>query len=191
MNIEQIGTDGIIISLCDRDMEEFDVTFESLSFSEEHSREVLKKLMYFASVKTGIRFNDKKVLIEAMRYDHGCILLMTVSERKQKRRVYRIKGRSQTYTFIFDDVESFIACIKTLYRILGKNVRSSAYLFGKHYCLVLHSAILEEDQINLVSEFFAKYKTGKLFPAILEEHAKKIASKQAVGQIGCHFCENK
>ena len=49
MNIEKIDTSRIIISLCAGDMEKYDITFESLNFSETHSKTVLKEIMACAS----------------------------------------------------------------------------------------------------------------------------------------------
>lgn len=187
MNIEQIGSDGVIISLCDKDMEKFDVTFESLDYSEEHSRNVLKELMQFASVKTGINFHNKKILIEAMKYDHGCLILFTVSEKNKKRKIYKIIGRSEEYTFIFENTESFLACIKMLYQIFGKNIKSSAYIMNNNYYIILHSVILDKNKLGLISEFSCDYQRGKLLPALLYEHGEKIAYKNAIEMIGCYL----
>ena len=90
MNIEQIDDSRVLITLCDEDMKSYSVSFDTMSLSDEHTKKVLKQLMYYASDKTGISFEKKHILIEALKYEHGCILLFTVSE-KGKRKIYKIK----------------------------------------------------------------------------------------------------
>ena len=72
MNIEKIDTSRILISLCAGDMERYAVTFESLNFSETHSKRVLKEIMAYAAEKTGVDFDNKRIVIEALKYEKGC-----------------------------------------------------------------------------------------------------------------------
>ena len=100
MNIEQIDESRVLITLCDEDMESYSVSFESLSLSDNHTRRVLKKLMYYASDRTGIKKKKKHILIEALKYEHGCLLLFSciqalylMNDSRFASSVYFRKGR--------------------------------------------------------------------------------------------------
>lgn len=185
MNIEQIDNSRIIISLCSKDMENFSVKFENLSLSDLQSRKVLKEILYYASSKTGISFKNKKIFIEAMQYENGCILLITLSDKNKKRKTYRIKKYKDFYIFIFDSVDSFLDCIKAIYNIHGNRYFSYAFVSNNIYHLVIQStSILKSNYIKTISEFSTEIKRGKIYFEMLKEHAKTIASRNAVETIG-------
>ena len=184
MNIEQIDTSRIIISLADKDMEQFSVTFETLSLDELHSREVLKELLNYASIKTGVSFNDKKILIEAMQYEHGCILLITFNDNK-KRKIYRIKRCIDSYIFTFGSVEDFLSCIKAVYNIKDNKFLSSAFVYNGFYYLSIQSAsALKNKYLRTISEFCLQTNRGNICLASLREHAKLLSDKNAIETIG-------
>ena len=187
MNIEQIDTSRIIISLADKDMEKFSVTFETLDFDERHSREVLTELLRCASLKTGISFKDKKILIEAMQYKHGCLLLITVKD-KNKRKIYRIKSYTDSYIFTFPDVDDFLACIKALYHIKTNKFFSSAFVYNGLYYLAIQSpSALKTKYLRTISEFSTQTKRGEICLALLREHAHLLCDKNAIETIGKQF----
>lgn len=185
MNIEQIDTSRIIISLADKDMEKFSVTFETLSLDELHSREVLKELLYYASVKTGISFKNKKILIEAMQYEHGCILLITISDKNKKRKIYRIKSYTDSYIFTFGSAEDFLSCIQAVYNIKDNKFYSSAFTDSGLYYLVIQSpSALKSKYLKTISEFSTQTKRGEICLAALREHATLLCDKNATETIG-------
>ena len=114
MNIEKINSEKLLISLCDKELEEYNLTYEGLSFTDSRSKRVIQELLIRAESKTGMKLNGKKLMIEAMKYDHGCILLVTVVNRR-KRKIYSIKSRSNSYVFSFTSAEELLACIEQLY----------------------------------------------------------------------------
>ncbi len=182
MNIEQIDNSRILISLADKELESYSVTFENLSLSETHSRTVLKELLHYASVKTGISFQNKKILIEALKYEHGCLLLLTVSKI---RKTYHIRHCSNAYTFTFSNAENFLACIKALYRMQPDRFLSSAFSYHQTYFLVIRSSSpLKPGYINTINEFAVSCKRGNVFIAFLMEHAKLLKHHHAVQNIG-------
>lgn len=185
MNIEQIDTSRIIISLADKDMEHYSVSFETLNLDEFHSREVLKELLYYASVKTGISFKNKKILIEAMQYEHGCLLLITVSDKNKKRKIYRIKSYTDSYIFTFGSVEDFLSCIQAVYNIKDNKFFSSAFADGCLYYLAIQSAsALKAKYLRTISEFSTQTNRGEICLAALREHATLLCDKTAIETIG-------
>lgn len=184
MNVEQIDSSRIIISLCNKDMENFSVTFESLNLSDIHSKKVIKQILYYASSKTGISLENKKVLIEAMKYENGCILLITFADKNKKRKTYYIKKRSD-YIFMFDNVNDFLDCIKAVYQLKEKRYLSSAFLLdNKYYLAIQPTSTLKNRFIQTIKEFSSQNNSGKFKFEILKEHAFAISEFNAVETIG-------
>ena len=125
MKIEQIDRTRILISLGEADLKNYSVTFESLSLSEEHSRQVLRELLHTASSRTGISFHNKRIVIEALKYEHGCLLLLTLSSRSGKKKRYRLRFHHSLYLFRFECAEHLLSCIAALYPLPRQNVSSS------------------------------------------------------------------
>lgn len=188
MNIEQIDNSRIIVSLCNKDMERFSVTFETLNISDLHSRKVLKEILCYASIQTGISLKNKKILIEAMQYEQGCILLITLTDKNRKRKIYRIKNRSDLYIFTFDNVDNFLGCIKAIYNINENRYSSSAFVSNNRYYLVIQpTATLKSKYLQTITEFSTGIKRGKINFEILKEHSSVISSQNAIELIGKHL----
>ena len=139
MNIEQIDSRRILISMTENELEDYSITFEALSLSEKQTQRVLKELMDRAAQRTGISFRDKRVLIEALKYEKGCIFLLTVSDKNRKRRIFRIKFCNESYMFLFKDAESLLSCIQALYRMNTGRLVSTVYFYRRQYYLVIKS----------------------------------------------------
>ena len=92
MTVEQIDSSKVLISLCNEDLTEYSLRFDTMSFNDPHSRRILNKLLTIACGKTGIKQEkDKSMLVEAMPHSNGCLILLTMNHKKKKRTVYRIK----------------------------------------------------------------------------------------------------
>ena len=183
MNIEQIDTSKILISLCDRDMENYNVTYESLGMRDIRSRGFIKELLHFAEDKTGVPLSGKRLLIEAMKYEHGCLLLVTVGRPSYGRR-YRIKCRSGTYTFRFDSAEDLLSCIEQLCLSCSRLPPSSVTTDSEHYWLILHSAMPDKIYMNIIREFSSFFIRSNVYAVSLLEHTRLISDGNAIHQIG-------
>lgn len=185
MNIEMLDKTRILISLCDKDLENYSVSFESLDITEKSSRRLLRMLMDNASMQTGVSFRNKSIVIEAMKFEHGCLLLITVSDSVKKRRTYRIKYYNDSYIYVFGDAGSLLSCIAELYRMGCSRPSSSVYLYNGRYYLVINSpTALGARYINMIREFCFSEKKGGISSAVLAEHGKAVALKNAVDTIG-------
>ena len=182
MTVERIDTERILILLCEQDFEKYEITFEGLNFFETHSKAVLTDIIKSASKSAGIDFRDKKIFIEALQYDKGCMLLLTLSK---KRKIYRVRYYSKTYIFQFNSAESFLSCIKAAYRLNGDKFISSAFLYDNRYYLVINTLSgLGENYINTFGEFCTGTKRGEVYSAFLREHGKPLKLHNAVQSIG-------
>lgn len=184
MNIEQLDPARILISLCNQDLEQYDVTFDTLDWKERHSRNVIRELLHYAADVTGINLNQKKLMIEALRYDNGCLLLVTIRESPHRKR-YRIRRYHQANAFWFSDLDHFLSCIKALYRFPAIRYPSSAFSDKKGYYLIIHSTEgIQSGYLHTVMEFCSGKVNGKWLPAVLSEHGTVLARKNAIQRIG-------
>ena len=183
MNIEKINSEKLLISLCDKELEEYNLTYEGLSFSDNRSKRVIEELLIRAEGKTGMKLNGKKLMIEAMKYDHGCILLVTVVNR-HKRKIYSIKSRSNNYAFRFDCAEELLACIEQLYRANETNKKSSILSDSRNYYLLLGNCIPSESFMRITGEYAKSVQSGKITCSALREKCNVIAAENALETVG-------
>ena len=115
MTIEQIDNERILIALCDEDMKSFSLEFESMTLSDSHVKEMIQRLLKFASKETGISVKNKKMLIEAIPYINGCLFLITLTQKAHKRKIYKIKN-ARPIIIGFIDAEDMLRCISVVYK---------------------------------------------------------------------------
>ena len=192
MNIQQLDTERILISLSQNDMAHCCISFDDLSMSDEHSSRVLKQLMIKAAASTGASFSGKQVIIEAMKYDSGCLLLITLKDKAHKRKVYRVSRARDIISFSFGNAEDFLRCMAALYRLGEKRIRSSAFLCENKYYLVINSYIaIKNNVVRTAMEFAVCKADGRVFAAHLAEHGRMLASGNAIAQIGAPLTERR
>ncbi len=183
MNIEKINSEKLLISLCDKELEEYNLTYEGLSFADNQSKRVIQELLIRAESKTGMKLNGRKLMIEAMKYDRGCILLVTVVSR-HKRKVYSIKSRSNSYAFRFTDAEEMLSCIEQLY-IANERSRKSSILFdSRNYYLILGNSIPSDRFMRITREYANSVQTGKITCSALKEKCTVLAAENALELVG-------
>ncbi len=183
MNIEQLDQERILISLCDKEMEQYSVTFDQLDLYEKNSETMLRELLLNASEQTGISMKDKHILIEAMKFEHGCLLLITVSASK-KRKSYKVRRNTVFRTLIFDNADNLFGCIGAFSRIKVDTVSSSLLAYKNRYYLILSSSeSINDNIISTAYEFDADIRYGKNFTEFLYEHGSLLSAKNAVDEI--------
>ncbi len=182
MNIEQIDASKILISLCDKEMKDYNVSYETLGLRDLHARKVIHDLLSRAEHKTGMELHGKRLVIEAMKYDHGCLLLVTV-EHTETRKVYRIKSRSSSYAFRFHNAEDLLSCIEQLYRYSG-STRSTLLADDNCYYLLLPRLMSDDRILRIISEYTNYAAKGILTALSLKEHTKTLSSPNAISEIG-------
>ena len=164
MKIEQLDEKRILISLCDEEMQLYSVSFEELEPGETNSEVLLRELLLQAAEQTGIIIKNKHIMIEAMKFERGCLLLVTVSEKTGKRS-FRV-GHSTGYSrvLVFENAEALLGCICALSSM--KDFRCSSALLGykSRYYLVLRSSYpFEQGVINTAHEFDAAVREGRSY----------------------------
>lgn len=190
MTIEQIDSERMLIALCNEDMKSFSLEFESMTLSDPHVREIFQSLLNYASAETGISVKNKRMLIEAIPYKSGCLLLITLSQKKRERKIYRIKG-IHPLIFSFEEVEDLLRCVCELYKINTRKAYSDVYKFGEKYIMSIrpHSQIPRHFSAML-SEYGKRISGGSLTLSKIREYGKLIAKDNAIESIGISISSN-
>lgn len=84
MTIDKIKSNKILITLCDEDMRDFSLDYDTLSLYDSHSRKIPMRILQIACFKTDIEIKDKRMIVEALPTVDGCMLLLTVEDKKRK-----------------------------------------------------------------------------------------------------------
>ncbi len=179
MNIEQINTSRILISLCDKELREYDLTYETMDLKNEKARKVIMQLLSTAEDRTGIPLCSGRVMIEAMKYDHGCILLVTLI-RGRKGKTYRIAGRSSVYAFFFGDSETMLCCMEQLSLCGEGGKTSSLYLSPSGGYILICNAVARCAFVRIAGEYADAVRKGRVYCAALREKCRCLARGNAV-----------
>lgn len=184
MTIEQIDSTKVLISLCTEDMHDFALKYDSMSFNDEHSRKILKRLLMLACNKTGIEVHNKTMVIEALPHESGCLILITLKNRKSGRRIYKIKDKNKLLCCMFESSENFLSAISSLYKLNIHYYGNSAYFFSGKYYIIFMNASLPRRAKAILNEFAKMSICTKTFEARLSESGKLIAKADAISTVG-------
>lgn len=184
MTIKRLGEKRVLIHLQRKDMKNFALKYEKMSFCDDRSKLVLLRLIKLALDTQEFAF-PKRLLLEALPHNDGCLLLLTLDEKEQKRRTYRIKKQTEYPCFSFDNVDLLLTAIEKLYKTSKTFFNNSAYeLKGKYY-LVFDYPVIPKNGVAILSEYSDPVCFDKVFLAYLREHANVISSGNAIEHIGC------
>lgn len=183
MKISQISHDKVLISLCSDDMKNFDLDFYDMGFSDPHSKKILSRLLSLACTSNSIPTDNKKILCEALKSGDGCVLLVSLSDKKERTK-YRIKRIKEYPCYKFTDTENMLTTIEKLYNTDTLYYNNSAYLYNDSYYLVFDYPLVPKKAKEVLSEFAKKVKGSKTFIARLSESGKTISSGNAIVTIG-------
>lgn len=181
MTVDKIKSNKILITLGDDDMRDFSLDYNMLSLYDSHSRKILMRIVQVACFKTDIEIRNKRMLVEALPTVNGCMLLLTVEDRKGKR--YRLQGAGKANCYKAGDSKNFLDVIQLLYR---QNVccnKISAYELDGVYYLIFDYPAVPKRYKRILHEYCKKCGEN-IFASRLRETAREICRTNAVAVIG-------
>lgn len=187
MTIEQLDNKRIIIDLKTDDLDALGLKYETIGLKDPKTRKLLRRLMTLAGIKTGIDILDKSLYIEAMPYDMGCVLLITVNapRPKEEPKKYRIKKDLNYTMFTFENTDDFLTSVRSLYEQGHIFTGSMVYHYKDKYCLIIYAQSAIPSKIkNHLLEFSESSTTQKIAIARVLEHGQPIAKRHAIMYIG-------
>lgn len=187
MTISKIDETRLIIALEDKDMQTFNLRFDQFLWSDSKSRHVIKELLLLAKEKTGFCVKNKRLMIETLQRDNGCVILFTLLSDKSKkpRKIFKIKIKNDPLIYKFSDTESLLCAIERI--ITNKNrIKESCVLEYKqsYYLVVLADKGLSVNESAILSEYAKLTGNSNLAFASLKEHGNVICEKRAIETIG-------
>ena len=193
MILELVDESRLLIILSPEDMEDYELTFDSLDWHDSHSRSVIKGFLQMACRQKGFCPGNSRLLIEAVPDEEGCVLLVTMlPEEKTKRKTYRIKENHPVMTpflFRFDQAENLLAAVDRAYRQFyrAKNAAcsSSLYLWNDRYYLIVYGGKKLPCPVEiLLTEYGCYLGKGRQAAAQVLEYGKLLAGGDAVSLLG-------
>lgn len=193
MTIEQIDEKRIIIALCKKDMEVLSLEYETMGFKDPYSRRILKNLLSLAGKRTGMAVHNHTLMVEALPYDKGCIIMVTLVNDKTKRKRYRIKNsdkilKNKNIMYVFENSENFLTSAMHLYKCGTLLMGSKAFELDKKYYLIVKSKECPLKSLTILREYACKEIKSKLKIAYVKEHGNTVADSHAILRIGSAMC---
>lgn len=188
MTIEQLDTSKVLISLCNEDMENFELRFNDMSFCSEHSRKVLLRLMRLACMKTGVEMHKGAVLMEALPHQSGCLLLVTLME-KDKRKTYKVKRLRDFPCFVFDSAEELLSAAESLGSKDITLYKNSLWLYEGKYYLVFDYPAVHPVCAGVLCEYARKIQGTAVTISRIRESGKLLCPNNAMEFIFSSMCK--
>lgn len=186
MNINSPAEDKIIVELTEQDMLGLEITYEEMDYSTIETRRVIWTLLDEAGKALGRELDPtRKMIIEAMPKNGGCILSFTILENRKKYLPQKqlLKKHSQNIICEFDCIDSLYSAAKSL----GKDFypESSLYELGGKYRLIINSSENPVLIRSLLNEFGKVENACPLACGFTKEHWRELISENAIGRILC------
>ena len=190
MNIELLDEKRVLIDLCVEDMQLLSLEYKTLSMQSPNNRKIIKSLVKIAKVKTGLQPDENSaVYVEAMPYDGGCFILITLKATSKEQKKFRIVRKPFRKMFRFDNCENMLCAIEKLYLNKYRSYKSTLICKDDEYYLLISSPKPVEASVNIITNEYAisKYThTTKI--AHITENGKILAERNAVEKIGRAIC---
>ncbi|MBR2877274.1 MAG: adaptor protein MecA [Clostridia bacterium] len=118
MKIEAIGDEKILVALSDKDMNELDITYDEMDYSNIETRRVIWTILDEAKRSLGKNIDtDGKILIEVTQSDDGgcimCFTTMPFTDGKSRKKLI-MKKDAEPVIFKALDSDAFLDAIKVL-----------------------------------------------------------------------------
>ena len=181
MTTDKIKSNKILITLCDEDMRDFSLDYDTLSLYDSHSRKILMRILQIACFKTDIEIKDKRMIVDALPTVDGCMLLLTVEDKKRKK--YRLQNSKKCSCYDVGNSKNFLDVIQLLYK---QNVccnKNSAYEKDGVYYLIFDYPAVPKRFKRILHEYGVRCGDN-IFAANLRENAQEICRSNAIAVIG-------
>lgn len=193
MNIELLDEKRVLIDLCVEDMQLLSLEYKNLSMKSLNNRKVINNLVRIAKVKTGFHTGESTtVFVEAMPYEGGCFILITLKEDSDsKNKRYRVIRRKYRRMFIFDDCEAMLSAIEKIYPNHTNSCKSTLAIKDNiYYLLIFANNKINTTEEIIFSEFSKAKVQGNIEIAHILEHSRIISENNAIEKIGSALCKN-
>ncbi len=164
----QIGRNKICVTLTQYELNEQQLEFDSLSYSNKDCREFLQEIYKRAAVECGLKPEPARLIIELYPYiDCGCLIIYTASH---------LVARAVSFFCRFECDDDMLDCFSKQAVIEPNIERITLYQLGEFY----YAEILPKSKCDFVRSFFSEYADFKCCQkcAFYSEFATEIYTKK-------------
>ncbi len=183
MTIEPLDSGKVLISLCAKDMRDYKIDLKCMSLYDEHSNKVLQRLLRVACSKAGLSMGDKVALMEAVPWDGGCLILVTLCHKKHPK-TYKVKRIKEHPCFIFHSMEDFFSVSE---KIVDRDItvrNNSLWEYNGSLYLVWEYPVISSGLKGLLTEYSVYIKCNKVTISRIKEQGSPLCQDNAVEIIG-------
>ena len=184
--LEQIDEERLLIALSSEDMDILDLTFNQLSWKNNYSRQVIKKILKRAENEIGFFVGNNQLMIEAIPQNNGCVVLITLLAKDNvARKKFKIKENIKAYLFKFNTLDNLLSAIERLYKNKFSTLKSSAFENDKKYYILIYcKGCFSPKLLTLLTEYCDPRDNKSLSLGQILENGKLIAKNNAIEKIG-------
>lgn len=184
--LEQIDEERLLIALSSEDMDILDLTFNQLSWKNNYSRQVIKKILKRAENEIGFFVGNNQLMIEAIPQNNGCVVLITLlAKDNAARKKFKIKENIKAYLFKFNTLDNLLSAIERLYKNKFSTLKNSAFENDKKYYILIYcKGCLSPELLTLLTEYCDPKDNKSLSLGQILENGKLIAKNNAIEKIG-------
>lgn len=193
MNIEKLDEKRVLFDLCLEDMKLLSIEYNSLNAKSSYNRKIINSLIDIAKIKTGtLHTRYSGIFVEAMPYDGGCFILITINKNKSRKRKYKVVKKEFRCVFSFDSCESMLCAIEKLHKTKPRSscISKLIYCSGCYHLLLSSLRPVSTAMSHIISEYSGKRSTDKIFISYILEHGKTLEENNAIEKIGTALCKS-
>ena len=180
MNIDTLNANKMVISLTDEEVSSIFGGYDKIDYSSPHSKIRFNSFLNSIILSENFSLDSKSLMVEIRQEVYGCSITLTkIYDKIRKRHRLKIRGRLA----IFNDSNEMIEGIISLYKSNIRIKKSSLYLLGNQYRLLIYTATADE----LISEYLQNITKDKTAVSYTEEHGTSICLGNAVSMLGKIF----
>lgn len=191
MTIERVDDKRLIISLSEEDMKIFDITFKKFDWSNDFSKNLINQLLALAKEETGFSTENKKMMIDLLPQNGGCIIFVTTISKvtKEKRKIYKIKKSRGPFIFVFKNIENVINAIDKIRNISIMDFKNKLVEYENCYFLILCPCVCLPTQLKSIFNEYGKLcGEGLIKNSIITEWGNTVIPENAMKVIYQYFC---
>lgn len=179
MNIEQINTDKIKVTVDESDQKEFGVTYESMNYSNSNTRKLCEKIMAVANKQIGFCACGAKLLVEARRSLNNTVTLYIS-------RIPNDPADKHEYfcqTVCFEDVNALLDSCRLFQKIEQEIQTSDLMEYENKYYLYFEIYSTAEQAKKLLLNLLEYATNTPISDCMLKEHGTIITEYDAIPEL--------
>ncbi len=179
MKIEAIGEEKILVALSDKDLNELDITYDEMDYSNIETRRVIWTILDEAKRSLGKPIDTEgKILIEVTPSDDGgcvmCFTTMPATDYKSKKKLI-MKKEAEPILFKAMDENAFLDTLNTLKRNTDAYKSLDLFSFDNSIYFVIYPKLTSTERLTYILSDFGDVFFGETqLLSRITEYGKKL-----------------